>query len=132
MAFGPDTNTLLQNVIAKLDGIYRLLEIQNRPLLEVAVKRVATTKERRKAWILCDGQRKTEEIARLSGTALRTVQQFVQDADRSGLMDTSKRGYPRRRYDVIPGDWTVELQEVDRALAPAESSPESAPLPPSP
>src|SRR5207245_11007052 len=102
MAFGPDTNTLLQNVIAKLDGIYRLLEIQNRSFLEAAVKKVATTKERRKAWILSDGQRKNEEIARLSGAALRTIQQFVLDADRNGLMDASKRGFPRRRYDVIP------------------------------
>ncbi len=132
MAFGPDTNTLLQTVIAKLDGIYRLLEIQNRSLLEAAVRKVATTKERRKAWILSDGQRKNEEIARLSGAALRTVQQFVQDAERSGLMDTSKRGFPRRRYEVIPEEWTAELQEIDKALMPANASPDSAPSSPSP
>lgn len=120
MAFGPDTNTLLQGVIAKLDGIYRLLELQNRSLLEAAVRKVATTKERRKAWILSDGQRKNEEIARLCGAALRTIQQFVQETDRNGLMDTSKRGYPRRRFDVIPADWSVELQEVEKAVAPPE------------
>ena len=121
MALGPDANTLLQSVIAKLDGIYRLLELQNRSLLEAEVRKVATTKERRKAWILSDGLRKNEEIARLCGSALRTIQLFVQEAVRNRLMDTSKRGYPKRLYDAIPADWSVELQEIDTALTPPES-----------
>lgn len=116
MAFGPDTNTILQKIDARLEGIYRLIELQVRPQLEAAIQRLATTKERRKVWILADGQRKTEEISRLSGSALRTVQVFVQEADRAGLIDASRRGYPRRRFEVIPAEWAAEAMEVQQAL----------------
>ncbi len=116
MVFGPDTNSILQEMATRLDGIYRLIELQTRPQLEAAIQKLATTKERRKIWILSDGQRKTDEISRLGGSALRTVQVFVQEADRSNLMDTSRRGYPRRRFDVIPLNWVTEIEEVQAAL----------------
>lgn len=116
MAFGPDANSILQGIEARLEGIYRLIELQTRPQLEAAIQRLSTTKERRKTWILSDGQRRTEEISRLSGSALRTVQVFIQEAERVGLMDTSRRGYPRRRFDVIPSDWMAEIAEVEKAL----------------
>lgn len=116
MAFGPDTTSILQGIEARLEGIYRLIELQTRPQLEAAIQRLATTKERRKVWILSDGQRKTEEVSRLSGSALRTVQVFIQEADRAGLMDTNRRGYPRRRFDVIPTGWVSETEEVQAAL----------------
>jgi hypothetical protein len=122
MVFGSADDTVLQRIEARLDAIYRLIELQTRPQLEAAVRKLGTTKERRKAWILADGQRKTEDIARLSGNALRTVQVFVQEADRAGLMDASRRGYPRRRFEVIPSDWDGEISEVDKALEPAPSS----------
>lgn len=120
MALGPDTDTLLRSMNAKLEGIYLLLKVQTRPLVEAEVAKVASTKERRKAWILSDGQRKTEEIARLSGAALRTIQIFVQEAERLELMDTGKRGYPKRRLDVIPATWDSERQEIELAIAPPE------------
>jgi len=116
MAFGPDTNSILQRIDSRLENIYRLIELQNRSQIETIVRKLATTKERRKMWILCDGLRKTEEIARLSGNALRTVQQFVQEGERAGLLDTNQRGYPRRRFDVIPSDWSIEVGELEKAL----------------
>jgi len=116
MAFGPDSNTILQHIETRLEGIYRLLEIQTRPQLEDAVRKIATTRERRKIWILSDGLRKTDDIARLSVTAVRTVQLFVQEADRAGLMDSSRRGYPKRRFETIPA---AEIQEIENALEPA-------------
>ena len=119
MAFGPDSNTILQHIETRLEGIYRLLEIQTRPQLEDAVRKIATTRERRKIWILSDGLRKTDDIARLSVTAVRTVQLFVQEADRAGLMDSSRRGYPKRRFETIPSDWAAEIQEIENALEPA-------------
>jgi len=116
IVFGPDANSILQRIEAQLDGVYRLLEIQTRPQIEATLQKLATTKERRKVWILSDGERKTEEIARLSGNAIRTVQVFVQEADRAGLMDTRKRGTPRRRFDVIPADWAPLVDEVEKGL----------------
>src|SRR6266581_4898374 len=109
MAFGSDATSVLERIESKLQGIYRLLELQSRPQLDAALRKIATTKERRKCWMLADGERKTDEIARLSGAAPRTVQLFFQEAERAGLVDTGRRGYPRKRYEIIPSDWNAEI-----------------------
>ncbi len=122
MVFGSDAGPVLREIEARLDGIYRLLEIQTRPQIEAILQKLSTTKERRKVWILCNGERKTEDIARLSGNSLRSVQLYVQEAERLGLMDTSKRGCPRRRFNVTPTDWSPLIDEIEAASgAPPQS-----------
>lgn len=71
------------------------------------LERVASTPERQEIWRLCDETLSTEEIAKKLGVSVRTVQYFVQDAQKFGLVVLVKRGYPKRTddYDEIPTEW---------------------------
>ena len=71
------------------------------------LEKVASTSARQEIWRQCNGTLSSEEIARKIGITLRSVQYFVQDAERKGLITVPKRGYPRRTdsFDEIPAGW---------------------------
>jgi len=69
------------------------------------LRKIASTPERQQMWRLADGNRSNEEIAKMIGVALRSVQYFVQDAQDDGLIFMKKRGYPSRTIDVFPSEW---------------------------
>lgn len=71
------------------------------------LERVANTSVRHEIWRLCDGSRSSDEIAKKIGITTRSVQYFMQDTEKAGLIIHVKRGYPKRTdsFDEIPGEW---------------------------
>jgi predicted transcriptional regulator len=71
------------------------------------LEKVANTPIRQEIWRLCDGDISSEEISKKIGVTLRTVQYFVQDAEKKGLIISQRRGYPKRNdsYDEVPAEW---------------------------
>lgn len=71
------------------------------------LNQVASTPQRREMWRLCDGATSTHDLANRVGVSLRTVQYFVEDAERLELLASPRRGYPKRAddFDEIPVDW---------------------------
>jgi len=71
------------------------------------LEKVANTPARQEIWRLCDGTFSSEEIAKKIGITTRSVQYFVQDAEKKGLITALKRGYPKRpdSFDEIPAEW---------------------------
>lgn len=116
---GNDVQDLLKRTNSLLESIRRVLEIQARPAILEEISKLASTPERRKIWILSDGSLKTEDIAARSGAKLRTVQAFVQECARAGLVISSKRGYPGRAMDLVPEGWE-ELRELEKMAASPE------------
>jgi hypothetical protein len=94
--------------------IRKLLELQAKGEIEKELGEIASTPERRKMWILCTGELSTEQISKKSKTSDRTVQYFVKDGVRAGLLGLKKRGYPKRLIDFIPAGWK-ETDELERA-----------------
>ncbi len=116
---GNDVPDLLKRTNSLLESIRRVLEIQARPAVLDEISKVASTSERRKVWILSDGSLNTNEIAARSGAKLRTVQAFVQECTRAGLMISGKRGYPSRAMDLVPNGWG-EVGELEKVTAPPQ------------
>ena len=71
------------------------------------LEKVANTPQRQELWRLCDGTINTDELGKRVGISVRTVQYFIQDAEKVGLISSFKRGYPKRTedFDEIPSDW---------------------------
>ncbi len=71
------------------------------------LNKIASTPQRQEMWRLCDGTTGTQDLANRVGVSLRTVQYFVEDAEKVGLLVSPRRGYPKRAddFDEIPVDW---------------------------
>ena len=94
-------------ILNELSEIRLLLQILAEEALRKKLEEVATTKIRRKMWILFDGTLSTEEIAKKLNVTQRAVQIFVYELKKKDLIVIERRGYPRRRFDYIPSDWRL-------------------------
>lgn len=105
-----DENTvaeLLVGVAQDLHAIRRNVARLARESYRQDLLRVASTSQRQEIWRLADGSLNTEAIAKKAAIPLRTVQYFIQEAEKAGLIETVKRGYPKRTsdFDEVPSEW---------------------------
>ncbi len=101
-----DENTsLLRKIQEDLVEIKVYQRIGVRSAVEAILKSVASSPERQQMWRLADGTLSNDQIADRIGVALRTVQYFVEEAEKNDLITMAKRGYPKRVVDIIPADW---------------------------
>ncbi len=108
-----ETITLLKEISEHLRAIRLLTEIQLRGPVRDELSRLASSLDRRRIWILCDGATTTTEIAKKVGVTNRAVQYFVQDGLKSGLLNVDRRGYPRRTIDWAPPDWKLPARAAN-------------------
>lgn len=96
-------NTISEDIRWIRKGIARMARESYRKDLE----KVANTPTRQEIWRLCDGSLSTEAIAKKIGVTARSVQYFIQDAEKAGLLIMLKRGRPKRPddFDEIPSEW---------------------------
>jgi predicted ArsR family transcriptional regulator len=94
-----------EKIYEELVKIRELLERLARKELKEDLEKIATTKERKKIWVLCDGMTSTSDIATKAGISQRAVQIFLNELQTRDLITFERRGYPKRRYDYIPSDW---------------------------
>ncbi len=114
-----DSLVLLRDIKTALETTRTILQIQARPALKGAVNALASTPERRKMWILSNGEEKTADLANKAGLKLRAAKYFVAEGKRSGLLVFPKSGCPKRAIDLVPEDWE-EIAALE-AEAPAEN-----------
>ncbi len=98
---------MLKRISEDLHAIRRHTNRLVRDSYRHELERIASTPERQEIWRLCDGTLSTEEIAKRVGISVRTVQYFVQEAEKAGLLVSVRRSYSRRTedYDEIPSEW---------------------------
>jgi hypothetical protein len=98
---------LLNKISEDIHAIRLLTTRLVRDSYKKELERIANTPERREIWRLCDGTLSTREIAEEVGVAIRTVQYFLQEAEKEKLVVFLKRGYPKRTddFDVVPPEW---------------------------
>ena len=113
-----EQDKLLQSMDESLSSIRKILEIQARPALIKELEAFASTSERRKMWILSNGELSNEEIAKKVGSTLRTVQYFVQEGRSAGLIVMAKRGFPKRAIDLLPKEWK-EHKGLEKPATPS-------------
>jgi DNA-binding NarL/FixJ family response regulator len=97
-----------EKIYEELTRIRNLLEILASDKIREKLDSLATTRERQAIWARCDGLTSTEEIANRTQVSQRTVQLFVKELLEKDLLYMGKRGYPKRRFEIIPAHWRVE------------------------
>jgi DNA-binding CsgD family transcriptional regulator len=116
---------LLGKISDDLHSIRLLMTRLSRDSFAKDLEAVASTSERQEMWRLADGSRNTEEIAKGAGASIRSVQYFLQDAEKRGLILYIKRGYPKRAdyFDEIPSTWKpFKKQQAQSALSAGPQS----------
>ena len=96
---------LLREISESLKVIRKLTEIQLHGPIKDELSKFASSAERRKLWILCDGTTTTIEMSKKIGVSPRAVQYFVQDGLKAGFLRVDRRGYPSRTIDWTPPEW---------------------------
>lgn len=96
---------LLREINESLKVIRKLTEIQLRGPIKDELAQFASSNERKKMWMLCDGALSTIEMSKKVGVSPRAVQYFVQDGLKAGFIRVDRRGYPSRTIDWIPPEW---------------------------
>lgn len=92
--------------IKKVNEFLALLSIKPmlRVLEKLKEKRILTTKERIKMFILIDGERSSLDIAEKVGVSNRAAQLFISDLVEQGLVNQRKKGralIPFKNYEKI-------------------------------
>lgn len=98
---------VLERIYEEILKVRHLLEIAVRDELKRELEAIATSRERRVVWTLCDGVSSTNEIAQKARISQRAVQVFIKELMVADLITLEKRGHPKRRFDYIPSDWRV-------------------------
>jgi hypothetical protein len=96
---------LLQKISEDISTMKNFVRFQAMESISTILRRIASTPERQQMWRLADSNRNNEEIARMIGVALRSVQYFTQEAQDAGLIVMKRRGYPSRVVDIFPPEW---------------------------
>lgn len=98
---------ILRRISTNLDSIREHTRRLARSSYKEDLEKVASTPQRQEMWRLCNGTLSTEDIASRIGVSTRTVQYFVEEAERMGLVKSYRRGYPKRNedFDEIPSEW---------------------------
>ncbi|GAH51029.1 unnamed protein product [marine sediment metagenome] len=95
---------IMEEICEEITKIRTLLELIARGNLKEELEKVATTPERKRIWALCNGSLSTQEIAEKIGRTQRAVQQFIKELGKLDLIEAERRGYPKRRFDLVPSD----------------------------
>jgi hypothetical protein len=102
----------MSDELVELRKISKILTLVNAEVLEKELSKYATTNERKKAWILIDGNKTTEQIGQLAGMKVRTIQDFLKILTDASLIELSRP--PKRIIDYVPASWLNLVQpEID-------------------
>jgi hypothetical protein len=102
---GDEVKKVLEKIREDLAEIKIYQRIAVRSAVETTLNSIASTPDRQQMWRLADGTLSNDQIADMVGVTLRSVQYFVEDAEKNGLVTMVKRGYPKHVVDLIPVNW---------------------------
>lgn len=107
-------------VLQELRKISKLITMSNGRSLEEELSKYATNNERKKIWVLIDGNKQTDEILKITGLTKTPVYNFLKILEDSGLVDRQHGKSPKRLLDYVPAKW-AELIQSDTRPAKEES-----------
>jgi DNA-binding MarR family transcriptional regulator len=104
-------------MLRELKKISKILTLTNASSLEKELEKIASTNDRKKMWVLIDGNRRQKEIAVDAGVTQAAVSYFLSAAVAAELIEYPRGEPPRRIVDYVPPSW-IELAK----LPPAEET----------
>jgi len=103
-----DTPTLHE-----LRKISKILTLANASIIEGELSKIAKTDSRKKMWVLIDGKRMPQDIAKMIGVTRRAVTYFLDDAAAAEFIKYNPYEPPRRLLDYVPPSW-IDLVTKER------------------
>lgn len=98
--------------LIELKKISKLLVLAHGEAVEKELSKYITTNERKKAWILIDGNSLTAEIGEKVGMKLRTIQNFLKILVDASLIENPRDEPPRKLIDYVPASW-LDLMKTE-------------------
>jgi len=95
-------------ILEELRRISRVLTLVHGDAIERELAKVCTSNERKKIWVLIDGNRMSRDIAKEVGITERAVNKFLKIVATAGLAENPRGKPPRRIVDYVPPSW-IEL-----------------------
>lgn len=100
-----------EEILKELKKISKIMTLANGNALETEIAKYATTTDRKKIWILVDGNRHADEIVKVSGVSQAPVYKFLKILEDANLIERPRGQPPRKWLDYAPAEWIDLIQE---------------------
>jgi DNA-binding MarR family transcriptional regulator len=100
-----------EQILIELKRLNKLLILTNASILEQELTKYASSNERKKIWVLIDGNRSIDDLVRDSGLKRRSVYDFLESLEAKGLVERKWNEPVTRVIDFVPSNW------IDNSLA---------------
>ena len=97
-------------VLRELKKITKVLILSNARIIEAELEKIVSTDDRKKMWILIDGNHMPQDIAKQVGVTAQAVSKFLLIAKAAEFIEYSRNNPPRKILDFMPPSW-LELME---------------------
>lgn len=104
-------------LLKELKKVTKILTLANASTIENELAKIAGTDERKKMWLLLDGKRMANDVAKEVGVSTMAVSYFLNAGKVAELIDYERGKPPTRALDYIPPTW------INLLKMPAEEPP---------
>lgn len=115
-----------EDILKELRKISKIITVSNGPIIEKELLKYATSEDRKKIWVLIDGNRQADDIVKTSGLTQAPVYKFLKILEDSGLIERQRGTPPKRLLDYVPAEWVelvqTETKPSEKAQQPTEAA----------
>lgn len=114
-----------EDILKELKKLNKIMTLSNGPNLEAKIEKYATSNNRKKIWVLIDGKKQSDEIAKNIGLTKSAVDIFLKILEDAILVERQFNKPPTRVLDYVPAKWVEILQTESKTIQteiPAQSS----------
>ena len=99
-----------EEILKELKKISKIMTLTNGPTIEKELEEYATSEDRKKIWVLIDGTKQSDDIAKIIGKTKRAVDIFLQTLEGASLVERPYNQPPTRSISYIPASWIALLE----------------------
>ena len=104
-----------EEILKELRKMSKILIMSNGANLEAEIEKYATSNDRKKIWVLIDGKKQSDEIAKNIGLTKRAVDIFLKILEDASLVERQYNKPPTRILDYVPAKWIEMVQTETKA-----------------
>ena len=98
------------DILKELKKISRIMTLSNGSIIEKELEKYGTSEDRKKIWVLIDGTKQSDDIAKIIGKTKRAVDIFLQTLEGVSLIERPYNKPPIRSMEYVPASWAVLLE----------------------
>ena len=105
----------MSDELSELKKISKILTLANAGLIENELSKYATSDDRKRIWVLIDGQRMSKKIAESIGVTQRGVDIFLKALAIAELIENPRGKPPKKIIDYVPATWLklIKIEEEE-------------------